>query len=128
MSSEKEATFRKSLQTSNRILMPGFSRPLYSSSSPIDGEPAASLPRLKYIDGWKPQHRISMLCSAFRMASNTAAKAVSPFTSGRYVASAGLYSVRCTNHGDVSVALRVQESASGVVALCCFMVRRPYQG
>ncbi|WP_230753581.1 hypothetical protein [Ralstonia solanacearum] len=76
---------------------------------------------MKYIDGWKPQQMMSMVCLATVIASYTAPKASSPFTSGQNVACAGLYSVRWTNHGSVIVALRVQDNASGVVKVCVAM-------
>ncbi|MCL9828252.1 hypothetical protein [Ralstonia solanacearum] len=76
---------------------------------------------MKYIDGWKPQQMMSMVCLAAAIASYTAPNASSPFTSGQNVACAGLYSVRWTNHGSVIVALRVQDNASGVVKVCVAM-------
>ncbi|NKG08144.1 hypothetical protein GO289_05051 [Ralstonia solanacearum] len=67
MFSKNWARCRLSLHTNSRTLTPRL--PMASSRSPIGKVPWAPLPRLKYIDGWKPQQMMSMLCLAAAMAS-----------------------------------------------------------
>ena len=61
------------------ILTFTFSTAFLASSSPMGG----ALPfRLKYIEGWKPQHVISIDFLALLIRSYTSPKAFSPLTSG----------------------------------------------